>query len=107
MAPLKVYKNFINGEWVESVSGRTFENVNPANKHELIGIFQKSSQQDIDNAIAAAKEAYKTWRVMPPPKRGEILFRAARLLVERKEVFAEDRKSTRLNSSHHSISYAV
>jgi aldehyde dehydrogenase (NAD+) len=90
MAPPKVYKNFINGEWVASVSGRTFENLNPANKHELIGLFQKSNQQDIDNAIAAAKEAYKSWRRVPPPKRGEILFRAARLLVERKEQFAED-----------------
>jgi len=90
MAPPKVYKNFINGEWVASVSGRTFENLNPANKHELIGLFQKSNQQDIDNAIAAAKEAHKSWRRVPPPKRGEILFRAARLLVERKEQFAED-----------------
>ncbi len=89
MAPPKVYKNFINGDWVESVSGRTFENINPANRHELIGIFQKSNQQDIDNAIAAAKEAFKIWRLTPPPKRGEILWRAARLLVERKEIFAE------------------
>jgi aldehyde dehydrogenase (NAD+) len=90
MAPPRVYKNFINGEWVASVSGRTFENINPANKHELVGIFQKSNQQDIDNAIGAAREAFKTWRLTPPPKRGEILWRAARLLVERKEAFAED-----------------
>ncbi len=89
MAPPKVYKNFINGEWVESVSGRAFENVNPANRHELIGIFQKSSAEDADNAIAAAKEAYKSWRLVPAPKRGEILFRAARLLLERKETLAE------------------
>ena len=89
MAPPKVYKNFINGEWVESVSGRTFENLNPANRHELLGIFQKSNQEDVDAAVAAAKEAYKTWRLTPAPKRGEILFRAARLLSERKEPFAE------------------
>jgi aldehyde dehydrogenase (NAD+) len=90
MAPPKVYKNFIDGEWVASVSGRTFENLNPANRHELIGLFQKSNQQDVDNALAAAKEAYKSWRRVPPPKRGEILFRAALLLVERKQQFAED-----------------
>ncbi len=89
MAPPKVYKNFIDGEWVESASGRTFENVNPANRHELIGIFQKSSAQDVENAVAAAKEAYKNWRLVPPPRRGEMLFRAARLLAERKETFAE------------------
>jgi len=89
MAPPKVYKNFINGEWVESQSGRTFENLNPANRHELIGIFQKSNQEDVDAAVAAAKQAYKSWRLTPPPKRGEILFRAARLLSECKEQFAE------------------
>ncbi len=89
MAPPKVYKDFINGEWVESLSGRTFENVNPANRHELIGIFQKSNHEDVNNAIAAAKEAFKSWRLMPAPKRGEILYRAARLLGERKETFAQ------------------
>ncbi len=89
MAPPKVYKNYINGEWAESVTGRTFENANPANRHELIGIFQRSNAEDIENAIAAAKKAYQTWRLVPPPKRGEILLRAARLLAERKEVFAE------------------
>src|SRR5581483_5618496 len=89
MAPPRIYKNFINGEWVESVSGRTFENINPANKHEIVGIFQKSDSEDVENAVAAAKEAYKTWRLVPPPKRGEILLRALRLLMERKEQFAE------------------
>jgi aldehyde dehydrogenase (NAD+) len=89
MAPPKVYKNFVNGEWVESVSGRTFENLNPANRQELIGIFPRSNREDVDNAIAAAREAYKAWRLVPPPKRGEMLFRAARLLVERKETLAE------------------
>ncbi len=89
MAPARVFKNFINGEWVESTSGRTFENVNPANRHELIGIFQKSGAQDVEDAVSAAKEAYKTWRLVPAPKRGEMLYRAARLLSERKETFAE------------------
>ena len=89
MAPPKVYKNFINGEWVVSASGRTFENLNPANRNELIGLFQKSSSQDVDQAIAAAQQAYISWKNTPPPKRGEILYRAARLLAERKEGFAE------------------
>ncbi len=89
MSPPKIYKNFINGEWIESVSGRALDNLNPANRHELIGMFQKSTQADVDHAVAAAKEAYKTWRLVPAPKRGEILFRAARLLLERKETFAE------------------
>ena len=89
MAPPKVFKNFINGEWVESVSGRTFDNVNPADRKDLVGIFQKSNQQDVDAAVAAAKEAYKSWRLVPAPKRGEILYRAARMLTERKEELAK------------------
>ena len=89
MAPPRVYKNFINGEWIESASGHTFENINPANKHELVGIFQKSTREDVEAAVAAAKKAYRTWRMIPPPKRGEILFRTARILAERKEQFAE------------------
>jgi len=89
MAPPRVYKNYINGEWVDSASGQAFENMNPAHRRELVGIFQKSNAQDVENAVAAAKEAYKSWRLTPAPKRGEILFRAARLLLERKETFAE------------------
>jgi aldehyde dehydrogenase (NAD+) len=89
MTPPKVYKNYINGEWVSSASGHVFDNLNPADKRELVGVFQKSGQQDVQNAVQAAKEAYKSWRLTPPPKRGEILYRAARLLVERKEVYAE------------------
>ena len=89
MAPPKVFKNYINGEWVTSADGHTFDNLNPANRRELVGVFQKSGRQDVQNAIQAAKEAYKTWRTTPPPKRGEILYRAGRLLVERKEEYAE------------------
>src|SRR5712692_8026363 len=89
MAPPRIYKNFVHGEWVESASGRTFENVNPANRHELIGIFQKSNVEDVQTAVAAAKEAYKTWRLVPAPRRAEVLYRAARLVSERKEMLAE------------------
>ena len=84
------YKNFINGEWVAPRSGKTLENRNPANVDELIGIFPLSSREDVDAAVAAAKEAYKSWRLVPAPKRAEILFRAAELLVKRKEEFSRD-----------------
>jgi alpha-ketoglutaric semialdehyde dehydrogenase len=89
MAPLKSYRNFINGEWVESVTHESFENVNPADRGELVGLFPHSTAEDVNRAVAAACEAYKSWRLLPAPKRGEILFRAARLLVERKESSAE------------------
>jgi aldehyde dehydrogenase (NAD+) len=89
MAPPKVFDNFINGEWVASASGRTFEKVNPADRNDLLGLFQKSGAEDVEAAVKAAKEAYKSWKNMPPPKRGEILYRAASLLRERKEPLAE------------------
>src|SRR5579859_6833793 len=84
------YKNFINGEWVAPRSGKTLENRNPANVDELIGIFPLSSREDVDAAVAAAKEAYKSWRLVPAPKRAEILFRAAEMLVKRKEEFSRE-----------------
>ncbi len=86
----KVYKNFINGEWVEARGGTAFDNRNPANADELIGLFPSSTAEDVNDAVEAAKEAYRTWRLMPAPKRGEILFRAAEILVRRKEELARD-----------------
>src|SRR5437879_5950122 len=86
----RIFKNFINGEWVESRSGKAYENRNPANTDELVGMFASSTAEDADAAVDAAKEAYKSWRLVPAPKRAEILFRAAELLVQRKEQFSKD-----------------
>jgi aldehyde dehydrogenase (NAD+) len=86
----RIFKNFINGEWVESRSGKAYENRNPADTDELIGMFASSIDEDMDIAVDAAKEAYKTWRLVPAPKRAEILFRAAELLLQRKEDFSKD-----------------
>src|SRR5271169_2884048 len=86
----RVFKNFINGEWVAAKSGQTVENRNPANTREIIGVFPLSGPEDVDAAVAAAKNAYKSWRLTPAPKRAEFLFRVAELLVKRKEVFSRD-----------------
>ena len=84
------YSNFIDGEWCRSRSGDTFENRNPADSTDLIGVFQKSDRADVEAALAAATRAYERWRLVPAPKRAEVLFRAAQLIVERKETFARD-----------------
>src|SRR5246127_4908335 len=84
------YKNFIRGEWVAPRSGKTRENRNPANVDELIGVFPLSAQEDVNAAVSAAKEAYAKWRLVPAPKRAEILFRGAEFLVQRKEDFSKD-----------------
>ena len=80
---VREFQNFIGGEWVDAASGETFESTSPADG-ETIGVFPKSGAEDVDRAVAAAKEAYEDWRLVPAPKRGEILFRFAQLLVERR-----------------------
>jgi alpha-ketoglutaric semialdehyde dehydrogenase len=86
----KVFKNYINGEWVESSSGHAFENRNPANTGELIGMFPLSTAADVDAAVDAAHQAYRSWRRVPAPRRAEMLYRAAETLVRRKEDLARD-----------------
>jgi acyl-CoA reductase-like NAD-dependent aldehyde dehydrogenase len=86
----RIYKNFINGEWVDSRGGSAYENRNPANTDELVGMFVSSTSADVDAAVDAAKAAYEKWRLVPAPKRAEILFRAAELLVQRKEELSKD-----------------
>ncbi len=86
----KTYKNFVNGEWVESHSGKVFENLNPAATSEVVGIFQQSDAQDVAQAAEAAAEAFPKWRLVPAPRRAEILYRAAQVLQERKEALAQD-----------------
>jgi alpha-ketoglutaric semialdehyde dehydrogenase len=84
------YFNFIDGKWEPSVSGQSFENRNPANADDLIGVFQKSTKSDVERAIEAARRAYEHWRLVPAPRRAELLFRAAQLIADRKESLARD-----------------
>ncbi len=84
----QTFKNFIGGEWVDAASGETFESTSPATG-ETIGIFPRSDVGDVDRAVAAAKEAFADWRLVPAPKRGEILFRLARLLEREKAALTD------------------
>src|ERR1700682_486509 len=86
----RVFKNFINGEWGESRTVKAYKNRSPANTDERGGIFVSSNEADVNAAVESANEAYKSWRLMPAPKRAEILFRAAELLLQHKEEFAKD-----------------
>ncbi|MBE0596943.1 MAG: aldehyde dehydrogenase family protein [Desulfuromonadales bacterium] len=82
-------KNFINGQWIEPSTGRYGESRNPARNSEIIVEFPLSGREDVDRAVAAAREAYPKWRSLPAPRRGEILFRAAELLRARKEALGQ------------------
>jgi aldehyde dehydrogenase (NAD+) len=80
----KTFQNFIGGDWVDAASGETFESISPANG-ETIGVFPRSSAEDVDRAVAAAKAAWEDWRLVPAPERGQILYRFANLLIDQKD----------------------
>lgn len=81
---MKEYKLLINGEWTDSSTTETFEDTNPATL-ESLATFQVASEADVDRAVQSAQKAFTTWSETPPPKRAMVLFRAARILEERKE----------------------
>jgi acyl-CoA reductase-like NAD-dependent aldehyde dehydrogenase len=82
-------KNFIDGNWENAVAGQTFESINPANTSEVVGVVSKAGKADVNAAVGAAKNAFKSWRLTPAPKRGEIIFRAAGILVKQKKELGE------------------
>ena len=84
------YHNLIGGEWMPSASGKTVLNVNPADNSDIVGAFPLSTAEDVAKAVAAAKKAFATWRLLPAPKRAEILVRTGILLQQRKEQYARD-----------------
>jgi aldehyde dehydrogenase (NAD+) len=84
---VKVYLNYINGKWVKSSSGKTFAKINPANG-QVIFHCQAGNENDVNAATDAALAAFQGWKAFPAPAKGEILFKAARLMEHRKEELA-------------------
>ena len=82
------FQNYIGGEWVDAASGETFESASPADG-ETIGVFPKSGADDVDRAVESAKAAFEEWRLVPAPKRGEILFQLARVLEREKAALTD------------------
>lgn len=80
------YRNLIDGQWV---GGRSwFENRNPADTGDLVGLFAQGTGADMSAAVEAAAKAFPAWAAMPAPARGAFLFRAAELLEARLELLA-------------------
>jgi len=84
---MRLYENFIDGEWVTSRSDATIENVNPATG-DILGLVPLSRAEEAHEAIAHAAAAFEKWRSTPAPIRGQIVLRTAALLAERKEAVA-------------------
>ncbi len=85
---VQTFLNYINGEWTGS--GKTFENRNPANTEEVVGLFSKGSPQDVADAAAAAAAAFPAWSAMPAPARGNLLYKAADILDRKFEQLGAD-----------------
>src|SRR5258705_5222886 len=86
----KFKKNFTEGGGAPPPGGELFENPTPADTRDVVAIFQRSGQADVDAAVDAAKRAYAKWRLVPAPHRAEIIFGVAEMLLERKEEYSRD-----------------
>jgi len=86
--PTPTFRHFIAGEWVDGVTGETFDSLNPADQRDVIGRFQAGTAADAAMAIKAAEAAFTAWRATPAPKRGEILYRFGQLMADQKERLA-------------------
>ncbi len=85
----RTFLNYINGTWTPPKSEKLFQRENPATG-ETIGEFPDSGAQDVADAVAAAAAAWDGWRSTPAPRRAEILFRAAEMMLAGKEELSRD-----------------
>jgi aldehyde dehydrogenase (NAD+) len=86
---MDIYRNFISGEWQQSSSSRTAQNVNPANIKDTLGTIRQATRDEARAAVEAAARSFSSWRATPAPTRGKIVARAARLMEEQKEELAQ------------------
>src|SRR5258706_4609897 len=86
---MTTYRSFIGGKWIDSTSGRTVPNVNPANRNDIIGTAQLCTRDEARSAVEAAYNAFKGWKNTPAPVRGRIVTKMARLMEEHKEELAQ------------------
>lgn len=86
---MNTYRNFIEGEWRESSSSRTAENINPANTDDVLGVIKQATREEARAAVESAARAFPGWRSTPAPTRGRIVATAARLMEKHKEELAQ------------------
>ncbi|MGM0877532.1 MAG: alpha-ketoglutaric semialdehyde dehydrogenase GucD [Bacillota bacterium] len=89
LADVKTYLNYINGSWVPSTTEQVSASINPANKNEIVGYVQTSDKEDLNKAVAVAKQAQVGWRKLSAPARGEYLFKIANAIEARIDEIAE------------------
>jgi aldehyde dehydrogenase (NAD+) len=82
------FQNYINGKWVNGGGHQIFETINPANE-EILGQVHAAEVADVDRAVQAARDAFRSWRLTPAPLRGELLFKVGDILKQKKEELAD------------------
>jgi len=82
--------NYVRGEWRNARSGKSYERRNPMRPDEVVGEFPACDETDVEDAVAAAQEAFPTWSRMPAPQRGNLLVKAAEVVEQRVEQIARD-----------------
>ena len=86
---IKTHQNYIGGQWVDSVTGRTYQVHNPARTDQVVGEFQTSGAEDALNAVAAAKEGLAIWANTPAPARANIIYKALDIMGRRADELAQ------------------
>jgi acyl-CoA reductase-like NAD-dependent aldehyde dehydrogenase len=86
---MKQFNNFIAGAWVPPDSGEYFENRNPADRDDLVGMFPRSGASDVQRAVESARRGFAIWRATPAPARGDVLRVVGDLMATRKEEIAD------------------
>ena len=88
---VKFRQLFINNEFVDAVSGKTFATIDPSTE-EVICQVAEGDKADVDKAVSAAKSAFKfgsTWRTMDASQRGKLMYRLADLMEVNNEYIAQ------------------
>ena len=86
---MTTYRSFIGGAWIDSTSGKTLPNINPADTNDIIGHAQLCTRDEARSAVEAAYSAFKGWKNTPAPARGKILTKMSRLMEQHKEELAQ------------------
>ena len=82
------FGQFINGKWLKSSSGETYEVFNPANE-ETIGNASKANKEDIDQALLSAQKGFEVWKNTSPWERSKIIRNISEIIRKKKEILAK------------------
>jgi alpha-ketoglutaric semialdehyde dehydrogenase len=83
-------ENYVGGEWRAARSGETYEKRNPMRPDEIVAVVPAAGERDVEEAVAAAAEAFPAWSRLPAPQRGSLLVKAAAVVEDRVEQIAQD-----------------